>query len=809
MATTLDPRDRAVVNYDEPPIKPPPVMTVGALAWVRANLFKSTFDTILTLVSFVLLAAVTVGILQWSVSVANWFVITNNLRLLLVGTFPEEARWRLDVSALLCAFVVGMTLFAYSRVRSAHLLILIVGVAALFLVPVIVDMTAPPVLAYAAAGETPIVSGSVTEAPQNAVSFVARAGETVTIRLADVQNDDELAGLAGFTDRASAAAVVSARNRLAAQQALIDLQNRLTSSLLTETQRTDLTAQVNSTEILAPVSETYAINTAPVDVAILDGATLEVLVSATLTPDSEPLSFTLPADGWYILEKTSASTAIVATSGIYPHYESSFTRPTPNGRAVSVTQYIRTSDGFVTEASRPTTDADGSRLPAKVVIDNQYQGMRPFSDYLRLFIAPLFKTISLPTLQLVIAGVVGYGLGWGVSRALPPTRTSTLHDRRKRVRGVVSLAWLLWLIAFFVLTYGINGLDALGAGLLLARFLWIGVMYFAGMNLDRTWGRPLLALVILFGAAQVIVGEKLFERIRDVLDGQNAGGALLVALISVGVWLAVGYLAARRGRAARDRWGSRRTGALIVAIVVWLVVLNGAILLLTAAGTTQNVLPVSDTRRWGGFLLTAMLTIVGILASFPLGVLLALGRRSSLPVVKWTCIIYIELVRGVPFITVLFMAQLLVPLVNPALAEVDNVFRAMVGVTLFSAAYLAENVRGGLQSIPGGQEEAAKALGLNGAQVTWFIMLPQALRVVIPALVGQAIALFKDTTLVALVGLTDLLNTTNSIIAQAEYVGLRAEGYFFISIIYFVFSYLMAMVSRRIEASGSGAARRV
>ena len=136
-------------------------------------------------------------------------------------------------------------------------------------------------------------------------------------------------------------------------------------------------------------------------------------------------------------------------------------------------------------------------------------------------------------------------------------------------------------------------------------------------------------------------------------------------------------------------------------------------------------------------------------------------------------------------------------------------FRAMVGVTLFSAAYLAENVRGGLQSVPHGQEEAAKALGLNSFQVTRLITLPQALRVVIPALVGQAIALFKDTTLVALVGLTDLLQTTNTIIAQAEYVGLRAEGFLYISIIYFAFSYVMAWVSRRIEASGSGAARRV
>lgn len=153
--------------------------------------------------------------------------------------------------------------------------------------------------------------------------------------------------------------------------------------------------------------------------------------------------------------------------------------------------------------------------------------------------------------------------------------------------------------------------------------------------------------------------------------------------------------------------------------------------------------------------------------------------------------------------------QLLVPLVNPSLAEVDNVFRAMVGILLFSAAYLAENVRGGLQAVPHGQEEAAKALGLAGWQVTLLITLPQALRYVIPALVGQFISLFKDTSLVAIVGLLDLTGIARSTVAQTEFLGLYREVYLFIGILYFVFSYVMAAISRRLEASGSGAARRV
>jgi general L-amino acid transport system permease protein len=162
----------------------------------------------------------------------------------------------------------------------------------------------------------------------------------------------------------------------------------------------------------------------------------------------------------------------------------------------------------------------------------------------------------------------------------------------------------------------------------------------------------------------------------------------------------------------------------------------------------------------------------------------------------------------VPLVSVLFMASLLVPLLDPNLATIPGVVRAMVGITMFSAAYLAENVRGGLQSIPGGQEEAGKALGLNNVQVTSQIMLPQALRAVIPALVGQAISLFKDTSLVYIVGLADLTRVAQRVVAQSEFVGHRLETFTFVSVIYFIFSYVMSYVSRRIEESGSGSARR-
>jgi general L-amino acid transport system permease protein len=214
-----------------------------------------------------------------------------------------------------------------------------------------------------------------------------------------------------------------------------------------------------------------------------------------------------------------------------------------------------------------------------------------------------------------------------------------------------------------------------------------------------------------------------------------------------------------------------------------------------------TVFPVVRSNLWGGLLLTFLLTVVGIVFSFPLGVALALGRRSELPVIRTICVVYIEFVRGVPLITILFMAQFMVPLFLPGGSTVDRVLRAMIGITLFSAAYLAENVRGGLQSIPNGQYEAAYALGLSGFQTMVRIILPQALRAVIPILVGQFISLFKDTSLVAIVGLFDLLGIADAVLAQPRYIGRQAEVYLFISVIYFIFSYNMSYVSQRLEKS--------
>lgn len=234
-----------------------------------------------------------------------------------------------------------------------------------------------------------------------------------------------------------------------------------------------------------------------------------------------------------------------------------------------------------------------------------------------------------------------------------------------------------------------------------------------------------------------------------------------------------------------------------LTVMAWLASLPLIALLLYGVGSLPRV----TTDLWGGLLLTFALAVSGIALSFPLGVLMAIGRQSSYPVIRAFSVLYIEIIRGVPLVTVLFTAQIVLPIFLPEGFTVERVVRAIVGFTLFTSAYLAETVRGGLQSIGRGQGEAARALGLNSLQVLGLITLPQALRAVIPAMVGQFISLFKDTSLVAIVGLLDLAGIANAVIAQKEFLGLQREVLLFIAVIYFIFASSMSYASRRLERS--------
>ncbi|MGB2957033.1 MAG: amino acid ABC transporter permease [Anaerolineales bacterium] len=309
-----------------------------------------------------------------------------------------------------------------------------------------------------------------------------------------------------------------------------------------------------------------------------------------------------------------------------------------------------------------------------------------------------------------------------------------------------------------------------------------GLFLFLGISWGR-WGGLLKS--ISFTAGLIMLVTSLLPVQHPALDLSMRlylGSNLLIILL--------GYLL-----------GSKTAIKNIHIFVGWLLVPVCGIVLL-AGFEASELIPNVSTTLWGGLLVTILLAAGGILLSFPLGVALAFGRRSSLPVVSAFSTVFIEVIRGVPLVTILFMFSIILALFLPVESRIDRLVRALMAVTVFSAAYSAENVRGGLQAVPLGQIEAAKALGMGNLKTTIFIVLPQALRAVLPAIVGQFISLFKDTTLVVIIGINDFLGIGRSIInSDPEFVQMRTEVYIFMAVVYWIFSYLMSLASRRMEAA--------
>ncbi|MBU9817119.1 amino acid ABC transporter permease [Rahnella sp. C60] len=206
-----------------------------------------------------------------------------------------------------------------------------------------------------------------------------------------------------------------------------------------------------------------------------------------------------------------------------------------------------------------------------------------------------------------------------------------------------------------------------------------------------------------------------------------------------------------------------------------------------------------ETRQWGGLTLTLIIAAVGIAGALPLGIMLALARRSSLPVVRILSVIFIEFWRGVPLITVLFMSSVMLPLFMTEGTNIDKLVRALVGVVLFQSAYVAEVVRGGLQALPKGQTEAAESLALGYWKTQGLVILPQALKMVIPGLVNTIIALFKDTSLVIIIGLFDLFSSVQQATVDPEWLGMSTEGYVFAAAVYWIFCFSMSRYSQHLE----------
>jgi len=349
----------------------------------------------------------------------------------------------------------------------------------------------------------------------------------------------------------------------------------------------------------------------------------------------------------------------------------------------------------------------------------------------------------------------------------------------------------------------------------------LGPLAWARANLFSTPANALLTVLgfaLVYWIARAVLDWALFNAVFTGSDGtacsKGGSGACWPFITSkLGLFLYGRY-------PEPERWRVNLTYGLALAGLVPLMIprvpgklwlslymLVGFPLLAYFLLTGGFGLRIVPTQLWGGLLVTLVVAAVGIAGSFPLGILLALGRRSKLPVIRWASVGFIELVRGVPLITVLFMASVMLPLFLPANVTFDKLLRALIGVALFAAAYLAEVVRGGLQAIPRGQYEAADALGLSYARKMGLIVLPQALRLVIPGIVNTFIGLFKDTSLVLIIGLFDLLGIVQqSVQADSKWFSPQtaATGYVFAGLVFWAFSFGMsrysAFIERRLQA---------
>src|SRR5688572_6854439 len=341
----------------------------------------------------------------------------------------------------------------------------------------------------------------------------------------------------------------------------------------------------------------------------------------------------------------------------------------------------------------------------------------------------------------------------------------------------------------------------------------IGVLAWLKQNLFSTWYNTLLTLLCLWLLWQIVpplLGWALFNADFSGTSREDctSGGACWV-FIKARFWqFMYGFYP------IAERWRVNLAFLILIFALIPLFLPRFRQKLALAAGILVLYpiiayclfyggvlgLPVVQTSLWGGLFLTLVIAGVGIVASLPLGILFALGRRSDMPVVRAVCITFIEVMRGVPLITILFMASVMLPLFLPEGVNFDKLLRALVGVALFAAAYMAEVVRGGLQAIPKGQYEAAQALGLSFWKMMGLIILPQALKIVIPGIVNTLIGLFKDTTLVLIIGLFDLLGIVQAALTDASSIGFATEGYVFAAFGFWIFCFGMSRHSMYVES---------
>jgi general L-amino acid transport system permease protein len=384
---------------------------------------------------------------------------------------------------------------------------------------------------------------------------------------------------------------------------------------------------------------------------------------------------------------------------------------------------------------------------------------------------------------------------------------------------VAAIAWILsWFLDWALFTANFTastGSECRGQGacwaLIREKFRLI---FFGTFPYDQQW-RPLLAVVAMLAMLIMTSDRRMWRPWRLAVIW--AVGSFVTFLLMFGqlhiplsLFLAVALVVGLVGIAFRKGIGSASEmnayRALAAVGLVGLVLRFAGIL----PAWKLPIAPFTyvETGLWGGLPVTMILATYGLLFAFPYGILLALGRRSNLPLIKGLCVGFIELIRGVPLISLLIMASVMLPLFLPTGVTFDKFLRAQVAVILFAGAYIAEIIRGGLQSLPKGQFEAADAMGLNYVQKTTLIILPQALRVVIPPLINTFIGFFKDTSLVLIIGIFDFLNTANQALVDPAWAGYPGEVYLFAAFVYFVFCYSMSRYSKYLEVELNKGTRR-
>ncbi len=383
---------------------------------------------------------------------------------------------------------------------------------------------------------------------------------------------------------------------------------------------------------------------------------------------------------------------------------------------------------------------------------------------------------------------------------------------------VLAVAWILsnflhW--AVFTATFDAkSGAECRGHGacwaLIHEKYRYI---FFGSFPYEQHW-RPLFAVIAMLAMLVLSSDRRMWNKRLFAIWGIGSFVTFLLMFgqinISISLILFVALAAGGLGMILRGsiapsaELNGWRALAGIGAVGLVLRIVG----VLPAWGLSIAPLSYVETGLWGGIPVTMILATYGLLFAFPFGILLALGRRSNLPLIKGLCVGFIELIRGVPLISLLIMASVMLPLFLPSGTNIDKFLRAQVAVILFAGAYIAEIIRGGLQSLPKGQFEAADAIGLNYVQKTTLIILPQALRVVIPPLINTFIGFFKDTSLVLIIGIFDFLNTANQALVDPNWAGFPGEVYLFAAFVYFCFCFSMSRYSKYLEIELNKGTRR-